>query len=162
MSSGTPAMAGAGHDGQRAGDRHGGHRPDSRRMSRVPVSWSMMPTAMNSDALKVAWFSMWNTAATAASFAAQAQQQGDQAEVADGGIGQQVPGRFWNIATKAPSSRVSSAGAGDDPEPFLGAPPVAPATAAPAGNTPAWTMVAEQVGLTGVGARAMARAGNQK
>ena len=36
-------------------------------MSRVPVSWSMMPTAMNSDALKVAWFIMWNTAATAAS-----------------------------------------------------------------------------------------------
>ena len=26
----------------------------------------MMPTAMNSDALKVAWFMMWNTAATAA------------------------------------------------------------------------------------------------
>jgi hypothetical protein len=36
-------------------------------MSRVPVSWSMMPAAMNSDALKVAWFIMWNTAATAAS-----------------------------------------------------------------------------------------------
>ena len=36
-------------------------------MSRVPVSWSMMPAAMNSDALKVAWFMMWNTAATAAS-----------------------------------------------------------------------------------------------
>ena len=36
-------------------------------MSRVPVSWSMMPAAMNSDALKVAWFMMWKTAATAAS-----------------------------------------------------------------------------------------------
>ena len=36
-------------------------------MSRVPVSWSMMPTAMKSDALKVAWFIMWKTAATAAS-----------------------------------------------------------------------------------------------
>ena len=36
-------------------------------MSRVPVSWSMMPTAMNSDALNVAWFMRWNTAATAAS-----------------------------------------------------------------------------------------------
>ena len=36
-------------------------------MSRVPASWSMMPAAMNSEALKVAWFMMWNTAATAAS-----------------------------------------------------------------------------------------------
>ncbi|MCY1242097.1 hypothetical protein D9M72_550390 [compost metagenome] len=36
-------------------------------MSRVPVSWSMMPAAMNSDALKVAWLTMWKTAATAAS-----------------------------------------------------------------------------------------------
>ena len=36
-------------------------------MSRVPVSWSTMPTAMKSDALKVAWFSMWKTAATAPS-----------------------------------------------------------------------------------------------
>ena len=41
--------------------------PLSLRMSRVPVSWSMMPAAMNSEALKVAWFMMWNTAATAAS-----------------------------------------------------------------------------------------------
>jgi hypothetical protein len=38
-----------------------------RRMSRVPHSWSMMPAAMNSDALKVAWLMMWNTPATAAS-----------------------------------------------------------------------------------------------
>ncbi len=36
-------------------------------MSRVPVSWSMMPAAMNSEALKVAWLAMWNTAATSAS-----------------------------------------------------------------------------------------------
>ncbi len=42
-------------------------RPLSLRMSRVPVSWSMMPAAMNSEALKVAWLRMWNTAATAAS-----------------------------------------------------------------------------------------------
>ena len=41
-------------------------RPESRRMSRVPVSWSMMPAAMNSDALKVAWFMMWKMAATRA------------------------------------------------------------------------------------------------
>jgi len=35
-------------------------------MSRVPVSWSMMPAAMNSDALNVAWLRMWNTPATTA------------------------------------------------------------------------------------------------
>ena len=43
------------------------NRPLRRRMSRVPVSWSMMPAAMNSDALKVAWLMMWKIAATAAS-----------------------------------------------------------------------------------------------
>ncbi len=37
-----------------------------RRMSRVPVSWSMMPAAMNSEALKVAWLRMWNSPATTA------------------------------------------------------------------------------------------------
>ena len=41
--------------------------PLSRRMSRVPVSWSMMPAAMNSDALNTAWFMMWKIAATMAS-----------------------------------------------------------------------------------------------
>ena len=35
-------------------------------MSRVPVSWSMMPAAMNSEALNVAWLRMWNTPATTA------------------------------------------------------------------------------------------------
>ncbi len=43
------------------------YRPLSREMSRVPVSWSMTPAAMNSEALNVAWFIMWKTAATAAS-----------------------------------------------------------------------------------------------
>ena len=41
--------------------------PPSRLMERVPVSWSMMPAVMNSDALKVAWLMMWKTAAIAAS-----------------------------------------------------------------------------------------------
>ena len=41
--------------------------PLRRLMSRVPVSWSMMPAVMNSEALKVAWFSTWKTAATLAS-----------------------------------------------------------------------------------------------
>ena len=34
------------------------NRSSRRRMSRVPVSWSMMPTDMNNEALKVAWFIM--------------------------------------------------------------------------------------------------------
>ncbi|MNN62115.1 hypothetical protein D3C81_1773930 [compost metagenome] len=42
-------------------------RPLSLRMSRVPVSWSMTPAAMKSEALKVAWFTVWKMAATAAS-----------------------------------------------------------------------------------------------
>jgi hypothetical protein len=32
--------------------------PLTRRMSRVPHSWSMMPAAMNSEALKMAWLMM--------------------------------------------------------------------------------------------------------
>ena len=43
------------------------HRPPSWRMSREWVSWSTMPAIMNSEALKAAWLSTWNTAATAAS-----------------------------------------------------------------------------------------------
>ncbi|MCW0417786.1 hypothetical protein NB689_003540 [Xanthomonas sacchari] len=41
-------------------------RLPSRRMSRVWVSWSMMPAAMNSEALNTAWLRMWNTPATTA------------------------------------------------------------------------------------------------
>ncbi len=42
-------------------------KPLSLPKSRVPVSWSTTPVAMNSDALNVAWFIMWKTAATSAS-----------------------------------------------------------------------------------------------
>ena len=42
-------------------------RSRSTRRSRVPVSWSMIPAAMNSEALKVAWLRMWKIAATIAS-----------------------------------------------------------------------------------------------
>jgi len=34
------------------------HSPFSWRMSREPVSWSMMPAAMKSEALNVAWLRM--------------------------------------------------------------------------------------------------------
>ena len=43
------------------------HSPFNCRMSREPVSWSMMPALMNKAALKVAWLMMWNTATAAAS-----------------------------------------------------------------------------------------------
>ena len=67
LSSGTPAMAALATMARVAVIGMRRRRPESRRMSRVPVSWSMMPAAMNSEALKVAWFMMWKTAATAAS-----------------------------------------------------------------------------------------------
>ena len=67
FSSGTPAMAAAATMASRAVNGMERFRPERRRMSRVPVSWSMMPAAMNSDALKVAWFMMWKIAATRAS-----------------------------------------------------------------------------------------------
>ena len=67
LSSGTPAMAALATMASVAVIGIMVRRPDRRRRSRVPLSWSTMPTAMNSEALKVAWFMMWNTAATAAS-----------------------------------------------------------------------------------------------
>ena len=63
---GTPAMAALATSASVPVIGMALNRPDRRRMSREPVSWSMMPAAMNSEALKVAWFMMWNTAATAA------------------------------------------------------------------------------------------------
>ena len=33
----------------------------------MPLSWSMIPAAMNKDALNVAWFLMWKMAATSPS-----------------------------------------------------------------------------------------------
>ena len=65
MTSGTPAIEAAATIASVA--VHGMYlaRPPRRRMSRVPVSWSMMPAVMNSDALKMAWFMTWNIAATA-------------------------------------------------------------------------------------------------
>ena len=67
MSSGTPAIAAQATMASVPVIGMKRYKARQRRMSRVPVSWSMMPTAMNSEALKVAWFIMWKTAATAAS-----------------------------------------------------------------------------------------------
>jgi hypothetical protein len=54
LSRGTPAMAAAATMARVAVIGMNLNRPLRRRMSRVPDSWSMMPAAMNSDALKVA------------------------------------------------------------------------------------------------------------
>jgi hypothetical protein len=50
----------------------------------------MMPAAMNSEALKVAWLRMWKIAATMRQRSADAEQHRDQPEVADRRIGQQT------------------------------------------------------------------------
>ena len=54
FSSGTPAMAAAATMASVAVIGMGRNNPDRRRMSRVPVSWSMMPAAMNRLALNTA------------------------------------------------------------------------------------------------------------
>ena len=64
LSSGTPAMAAAATIARVAVIGMNRQSPLNRRMSRVPVSWSMIPAAMNNDALNVAWFMMWKMAAT--------------------------------------------------------------------------------------------------
>jgi len=43
-------------------------RPPRRRRSRLCASWSTIPAVMKSAALKIAWFSMWNTATVAAAW----------------------------------------------------------------------------------------------
>ena len=64
LSSGTPAIAPAATIASAPVHGMYFHKPLSLRMSREPVSWSMMPAAMNREALKVAWLRMWNTPAT--------------------------------------------------------------------------------------------------
>ena len=66
LSSGTPAIAAAATMASRAVKGMVWFSPDRRRMSRVPVSWSMMPAAMNSEHLKAAWLIVWKIAATRA------------------------------------------------------------------------------------------------
>ncbi len=67
LNRGTPAIAAAATIASSAVYGMYFHMPLTRRMSRVPHSWSMMPAAMNSPALKMAWLIRWNTPATAAS-----------------------------------------------------------------------------------------------
>ena len=55
LSNGTPAIAAAPTVASVAVRGIARYRPLSRDRSRVPVSWSTMPAAMNSDALNVAW-----------------------------------------------------------------------------------------------------------
>ena len=64
FSSGTPAIAEAATMASVPVCGMYFQSPFIRRMSRVPASCSMIPAAMKSDALNVAWLPMWNTAAT--------------------------------------------------------------------------------------------------
>src|SRR5699024_8430733 len=64
---GTPAMAAAATMANVAVTGISLRSHVSCRKSRVPLSWSIIPAAINKDALKVAWLSVWNNAATAAS-----------------------------------------------------------------------------------------------
>ena len=68
FSSGTPAFDAAATMARVAVCGMKRQSPLMRRISRVPVSWSMMPAAMNREALKVAWLITWKIAATAASW----------------------------------------------------------------------------------------------
>jgi hypothetical protein len=58
FNSGTPAIDAAATNANVAVIGIARDSPLSRCRSRVPVSWSTTPAAMNSDALKVAWFIM--------------------------------------------------------------------------------------------------------
>ncbi len=58
---------GTGYHGKGGGHRHVTEQPAELSHVARAALVSMMPAAMNSDALKVAWFIMWKMAATAPS-----------------------------------------------------------------------------------------------
>ena len=136
FSSGTPAIAAVATSASVPVMGIRRNSPDSRRMSRVPVSWSMMPTAMNSDALNVAWFMRWNTAATAASGLLSPSSKHDEAEVRDGRVGEQPLEVVAEQRHPGPEQQRDQPRRPDQPEPQLRA-RTAPATAGPAGTPPA-------------------------
>src|SRR5699024_2176506 len=67
LSNGTPAMAALAMTASAAVIGITCRKPPNLRRSRVPVSLSTAPAAMNSEALKVAWLTVWKIAATAPS-----------------------------------------------------------------------------------------------
>ena len=109
------------------------HRPLSRRMSRVPVSWSMMPAAMNSDGLERRVVHHVEDGGDRRERAVQPEQQRDQAEVADGRIGEQALQVVLEHRGIRAEQQRAHARAADDPEPRLRS-RRAPATAARAGT----------------------------
>jgi hypothetical protein len=126
-------------------------RPLRRRMSRVPVSWSMMPAAMNSDALNVAWLMMWNTAATAASGLLRPSSSVMRPRWLIVEYASRRFRSFWNIARYAPSTSVVA------PAPVTiqnhASLPASAGHSRASRNTPAFTIVAEcKYADTGVGA----------
>ncbi|MNZ19988.1 hypothetical protein D3C78_370300 [compost metagenome] len=66
----------------------------------------MMPAAMNNEALKVAWLRMWNTAATAASGLFRPSSRVIRPRWLMVEYASRPLRSFWNMAAKAPSSRV--------------------------------------------------------
>ena len=142
MSSGTPAIAAAATMASVAVIGMERRRPLRRRMSRVPVSWSMMPAAMNSDALKVAWFMMWKIAATMASGLSRPSSTRDQPEMADGRIGEQP----LQVVLEDREEGAEQKRASGRPRPTIQNQASVPASAGQrraSRNTPAFTIVAE-------------------
>ena len=89
-------------------------------MSRVPVSWSMMPAAMNSDALNVAWFMMWKMAATWPSGVLRPSSSVIKPEMADGRIGEQPLQVVLEDRDEGAEQEREQAGRADEPEPLVG------------------------------------------
>ena len=96
------------------------HKPLKRRMSRVPLSWSMMPAAMNSDALNVAWFMMWKIAATWPRGVSSPISKRDQPEMADGRVGEQPFEVLLEDGEECAQDEGDEAGRSYKPQPLIG------------------------------------------
>ena len=141
LSSGTPAIAAAATMASVAVIGIADHSPLSCRMSRDPVSWSMIPAAMNSDALNAAWFMMWKTPATTAS----GESRPNSSVMSPRWLIVEYASRplrsCWKIATKAP--KVSVARPTDETIQNHGSLPPSAGYRPASRKTPAFTMVAE-------------------
>ena len=96
-------------------------RPLSLRMSRVPLSWSMMPGGHEQRGLEGGVVEDVEHRGHGGQRAVQAQQQGDQAQVADGRVGQQALEVVLEHRAIGAEQQGAGAGAADDVEPFFAA-----------------------------------------
>ena len=141
FSSGTPAIAALATMASVAVIGSLWRRPRSTRRSRVPVSWSMMPAAMNSEALKVAWLRMWKIAATIASGVPMPISTVMRPRWLIVEYASRPLRSCWKMAMKAPSSSVHTPA-----PPMIQVHSGVPASAGhrrASRKTPAFTMVAE-------------------